>query len=124
MVETHPLSHLYHWLGHEDRRAHLSRLLNEHFLSVYQAYGVALEDIERVVGRDWMMTLLSWVLEDFLSQPLDPDRPGMVDDYLERWGWKDSTAMRCYIEAVRKSHMSLYEVTDMLPGRFLEVRDL
>ena len=37
-------------------------------------------------------------------------------DYLKRRGWKESASIRAYMAALRRSTMSLYEVSDIVRG--------
>jgi len=62
------------------------------------------------------MTLWGCVFEDFLSRDLPGDR-NMVDDYLKRRGYKESASAKAYMKAIRNAVMSLYEVSDIVPGR-------
>ena len=48
----------------------------------------------------------------------------VIDDYLERRGWCESDSARRYLEALRDSTPSLYEVVDIDPGTSLTLRDL
>jgi hypothetical protein len=48
----------------------------------------------------------------------------IADDYLKRRGWKESAGTRAYIEALRRSSMSLYEVSDIISGVSFPARDL
>ncbi len=60
--------------------------------------------------------------EDFLSREAAAGNP--VDDYLNRRGWRESVRGRRYLKALRDSVLSLYEVVDVSPGHYCEVRDL
>ena len=44
--------------------------------------------------------------------------------YLRRRGWKERVATRAYMAALQNSVMSLYEVSDIVPGQSLRARDL
>jgi hypothetical protein len=48
----------------------------------------------------------------------------MVDDYLKRRGFKEPASARAYMKAIRSSVMSLYEVSDIVPGQSFVARDL
>jgi len=62
--------------------------------------------------------------EDFLTRDCGPDDRNIVDDYLKRRGWKESVVNRRYMEALRNSTMSLYEVGDIVAGQSFLARDL
>jgi hypothetical protein len=63
------------------------------------------------------------------AQPLGLPRPFGLDDenpveaYLRRRGWKGRVATRAYMTALQGSVMSLYEVSDIVPGQSFRARD-
>jgi len=69
-----------------------------------------------------MTTLWGCVFEDLVSAGLA--ERNVADDYLKRRGWKESAGTRAYIEALRRSSMSLYEVSDIVGGVSFLARDL
>ena len=62
--------------------------------------------------------------EFFTARFGDDDETNVVDDYLKRRGWRETAPARRYLEALRDSTVSLYEVVDIDRGRSLTVRDL
>ncbi len=69
-------------------------------------------------------SLLACVLEDFFTARFGEESENVIDDYLARRGWRESVPGKRYLESLRDSVMSLYEVVDLEPGRSLTVRDL
>ena len=57
----------------------------------------------------------------FLSQP---DGRNLADEYLRRRGWKESAATRDYVAALRATPISLFEVSDIVTGEGMALRDL
>ena len=47
-----------------------------------------------------------------------------LDEYLKRRGWKESVPTREYMVGLRRSVLSLYEVSEVVPGESLALRDL
>ena len=84
--------------------------------------GIELKELAEVIGSHWMSTLWGCVFEDLVSAGR-PER-NVADDYLKRRGWKESAGTRAYIEALRRSSMSLYEVSDIVGGVSFLARDL
>jgi len=70
------------------------------------------------------MTLWGCAFEDFLTRTLEPDGRNIVDDYLKRRGWKETAPNRRYMQALRGSVMSIYEVSGVVPGEAFLARDL
>ena len=66
-----------------------------------------------------------FILKDFFTTRFG-ERGGMnvIDDFLKRRGWRESVPAKRYLEALRDSTVSLYEVVDVNPGRRMTVRDL
>ncbi|MGO4440758.1 hypothetical protein [Rhizobium sp. RAF56] len=46
------------------------------------------------------------------------------DEYLKRRGWRENAQAKTYMKALRTSVMSLYEVSEIVPGKSLVARDL
>ena len=66
-----------------------------------------------------------FILEDFFTARFgEHGERNVIDDYLKRRGWRESVPARRYLEALRDSTLSLYEVVDVVPGRHMTVRDL
>jgi hypothetical protein len=61
---------------------------------------------------------------DIRTREFEPDGANIADNYLKRRGWKETPSSRAYIRALRKSVMSLYEVSEVIPGRSFRARDL
>lgn len=53
-----------------------------------------------------------------------PDGRNIADDYLRRRGWKESVSTREYIAGLRRSVISIYEVSGLVPGESMLLRDL
>lgn len=65
------------------------------------------------------------VMEDFLSSRYGVGaEANPVGDYLSRRGWRESVPGRRYLESLRDSRMSLYEVVGIDPGKGLRLRDI
>ena len=80
------------------------------------------EEIDKALGGNWGTTP-GCAFEDFLTRRFEPDGRNPVETYLKRRGWKESAARR-YMTALQTSAMSLYEVSDLIPGQSLRARDL
>ena len=67
--------------------------------------------------------LFGVVFEDFISRRLQEDK-NIIDDYLKRRGWRESVPGRRYLQQLRDSVLSLYEVVEVSPGHHCDLRDL
>ena len=68
--------------------------------------------------------LFGVMFEDFLSRRLPPGDRNVIDDYLKRRGWRESVPGRRYLQQLRDSVLSLYEVVEVSPGHHCDLRDL
>jgi hypothetical protein len=124
MLGNHSLSGLMKWLAHEEWREPFADVLDLHLGPACEDYEMDFEDIAEVIGDHAAMTVWGCAFEDFLTQAIEPDGRNIVEDYLKRRGWKESAGNRRYMEALRGSCMSLYEVSGIVPGQFFLARDL
>jgi hypothetical protein len=124
MLGDHSLSGLMKWLTHEEWREPFAEVLDLHLGPACEDYEMVFEDIAEVIGDHAAMTLWGCAFEDFLTHSLEPDGRNIVEDYLKRRGWKESAGNRRYMEALRGSCMSLYEVSEIVPGQSFLARDL
>lgn len=82
------------------------------------------EDIVELFGEAYHV-LGVFICEDFFTAHFGEDADeNVIDDYLKRRGWRETAAARMYLEGMRDSAVSLYEVVGIDPGRSLTVRDL
>ena len=86
--------------------------------------GLSPDDIVHRLGNAGDM-LYAFMAEEFFTARFGDDgETNVVDDYLKRRGWRETAPARRYLEALRDSTVSLYEVVDIDRGRSLTVRDL
>jgi hypothetical protein len=117
------ISGLIAWARREEWRGALSTLLDRHCANARAGAGIEIHDIARVLGEHAASTLWGAAFEDLLVTDL-PGGRNIVDDYLRRRGWKESVATRDYIAGLRRSAISLYEVSGLAPGESMQLRDL
>lgn len=120
----HDLSDLIKWTARDAWRSHVDDVMAEHFEPAMEAFGLEFEQIDEALGGNLGGTLWGCAFEDFLTRRFDPDDQNPVEAYLRRRGWKERVATRTYMTALKNSVMSLYEVSDIVPGQSLRARDL
>jgi hypothetical protein len=76
-----------------------------------------------VLGEHVITVVWGAAFEDLVATDLPGDR-NIADDYLRRRGWKESASTRDYITGLRRSVISLYEVSGLVPGESMQLRDL
>lgn len=124
MPASHDLKGLMKFLARDEWSECFDEVFNDHFAPVLDAGDMEFEDIGTILGEDWAITLWGCAFEDFLTQDFEVEGGNIVDEYLKRRGWKESAQTKNYMKALRTSVMSLYEVSDIVPGVSLVARDL
>ena len=124
MPTSHDLKGLMKFLAREEWRECFDEVFYDHFGPVLEAGDMDFEDIAEILGEVWAMTLWGCVFEDFLTQDFEVEGGNIVDEYLKRRGWKENAQVKAYMKALRTSVMSLYEVSEIVPGKSLIARDL
>lgn len=120
----HDLSDLIKWTARDEWGHRVDEVMAEHFEPAMQAFELAFEEIDDALGGTWAMTFWGCAFEDFLTRRFGPDGENPVEAYLRRRGWKERALTRSYMAALQTSVMSLYEVSDLVPGESFRARDL
>jgi hypothetical protein len=123
MASATSLVSLMKWIRREEWSDAFADLFDRHLAHACSGADVEVEDLPSLIGEQEFLTLWGCAFEDFLSRDLDDGR-NIVDDYLKRRGWKESPSTRAYMAALRSSVMSLYEVSDIVPGESFLACDL
>lgn len=124
MPTSHDLDRLIKFLGQHDWNDCFDLVLDDHFAPVLEHLDMSFEDLRTVLGDSMVTTLWGCAFEDFLTHEFDVVGRNIVDDYLKRRGFKEGAQSKAYMKALRTSIMSLYEVSDVVPGVSLMARDL
>lgn len=112
------------WSGREGWRERFDAVLAAHLAPACEAAGVTPDELPELLGEEAYVQLVGCALEDFLTCDFGPDGRNVVDDYLKRRGWKESASVKRYLQALRHSTLSVYEVVDTTPGSHFVARDL
>jgi hypothetical protein len=124
MASKHLLQGLIRWSTRDLWSDRFEQILEDHLQPTCDETGLEIDEIVSTIGEDlFMSTVWACAFEDFLTREFDGDG-NVVDDYLKRRGWKESASVRAYMAALRNSTMSLYEVSDIVPGTSFRARDL
>jgi hypothetical protein len=113
---------LVEWSRRDPWRERMGELVEKHVRKACDLNDIDLLDLPDVVGEA-AMTAMDCAFEDCCARTWE-DGTNLARDYLKRRGWKETAINRTYIEALRDSTMSLYEVSDVRPGESFLARDL
>jgi Protein of unknown function (DUF2384) len=124
MASKHLLQGLIKWSRRERWADRFEQVFEDHLLPACDETDLEIDDIIATIGEDlFMSTVWACAFEDFLTREFD-DGGNAIDDYLKRRGWKETASVRAYMAALPNSTMSLYEVSDIVPGTSFRARDL
>jgi hypothetical protein len=112
------------WSDKEEWRDRRETVVEDHLGPVSGALELTPDEIVEAAGDRAIGQIVAFAFEDFLTCNFEPDQQNVVDDYLKRRGWKESAPVKRYLRALRDSVVSLYEVTETVPGSHFRARDL
>jgi hypothetical protein len=113
---------LVEWSRRDPWRERMGELVEKHIRKACDLNEIDLFDLPGVIGEA-AMTAMDCAFEDCCARTWE-DGSNLARDYLKRRGWKETAVNRAYIEALRDSTMSLYEVSDVQSGASFLARDL
>ncbi len=117
------IGNLMDWAYRDEWRPLHDEVVGEHFDGICDEFDIGQEDLAELLGESIHM-LYGCAFEDFLTCRFDDDGLNIVDDFLKRRGWREKVPARRYLEALRDSSITMYEVVDLKPGYSLTVRDM
>ena len=118
------IDNLVKWSAKEEWSPFREQMFAEHFDMICDRFDTTEEEIADLLGDAFGM-VFGCVLEDFFTARFgDEGEKNVIDDYLKRRGWREKVPAKRYLEAVRDSVLSLYEVVELDPGHSMTVRDL
>ena len=119
------VANLMEWVRREDQwAAAFDSTLLAHTAETLDAGRLSQGELTGILGDAGSGLLFGCVFEDLTAQRFETAPHNIVDDYLKRRGWRDSVPCRRYMAALRDATMSVYEVTGVSSGIWVEVRDL
>ncbi|MGY4397417.1 hypothetical protein ACVWZA_002611 [Sphingomonas sp. UYAg733] len=124
MKDSHDLMGLIKFSGRSPWDGYLAIVMADHFEPAMDEFGIDADQLGDMVGPGYQGTLWGCAFEDMLTQSFGPNDENIVDDYIKRRGWNEKGPNKTYMKALRHSVMSLYEVSEIIPGQSLLARDL
>ena len=123
VATIHKIDGLIAWARRDEWREAMASAFHHHVAAACEGAGIEPSDLARVIDEHAFSAVWGSAFEDLLAQDL-PDGRNVVDDYLKRRGWKESVPTREYVAGLRRSVLSLYEVSEVAPGESMALRDL
>lgn len=118
------IGNLLDWIAGGKWSSRFEQVQEVHFCAAADMLGIEPVEVLDALG-DASNVLNAFILEDFFTERFGEHAElNVLDDYLDQRGWRESDPGRQYLEALRDSNASLYEVVDINPGSSLTLRDL
>ena len=124
MTAGNPLDGIMKYSRRDEWAQDHEKVAADHFSDALEEFDLDFAGLADLVGEHWSGSLIGCVLEDFISRTFDPGGRNLADMYLKRRGWREDTGSKSYIKALRNSTVSLYELSDIVPGASFAARDL
>lgn len=102
----------------------LNDILTAHLGLACETTGLDPDAIFEMIGDHWQGPLWGCAFEDLLAQELAPDGRNLVDEYLRLRSWHEKAPNKAYMRSLRNTVMSLYEVSEVVAGQSMTLRDL
>lgn len=124
-VTKEAADHVVDWLKKEPWDQRWPEFQHNMLTTIASRQGIDLEDIRQKFSSDQAAgTLFGALFEHFVEIDFEEPPRNVVDSYLQRRGWKESRQGKIYLQRLRETPFSLYEVVDVEPGKSVTVRDL
>ena len=119
------IRNIMNWADRHEWADELATVLDAHLARVCDHFGISREELSHELAEHGYGDILFGVMfEDFLSRRLPPDDRNIIDDYLKHRSWRESVPGRRYLQKLRDSVLSFYEVVAVSPGHHCDIRDL
>ncbi len=119
------IRNIMNWADRPEWSDEQAAVFDAHLAPVYDRIDTNQEELDQeLTEHGYGGMLFGMMFEDFLSRRLSPDDKNIIDDYLRRRGWRESVPGRRYLQQLRDSVLSLYEVVEVSPRHHCDIRDL
>jgi hypothetical protein len=116
MASGHSLKGLIKWLHRDEWRDRFAETFDAHLLPACELTGLEANEVVSALGEDWFTrTVWGIAFEDFLTRDFD-DGSNIVDDYLKRRGWKESSSTRQYMAAPPSRRLNRHDWPFSMPS--------
>jgi hypothetical protein len=118
------IGYLIKWSEKDEWAQYRQQVFAEHLELILERLAVSEREIVDLLDEAFGM-VCGYVFEDFFTARFGEEGElNVVVDYLKRRGWREKVPAKRYLEALRDSVATLYEVVDLDPVHSMAVRDL
>ena len=119
------IHNIMNWADRPEWSDEQAAVFDAHLAPVCDRIGIGQEELgQELAEHGYGGMLFGLMFEDFVSRRLTPGDRNIIDDYLKRRGWNESVPGRRYLQQLRDSVLSLYEVVEVSPGHHCDLHDL
>ncbi|MGY6709018.1 MAG: hypothetical protein ACXIVF_11890 [Rhizobiaceae bacterium] len=122
-MSGHELTGLIDLVHREEWQSDMRLVMDEHFGPVLDELDLDFDDVTQLLGEDMVSTLWGCAFEDFLTRETE-EGSNLVDAYLAHSSVRENASTKTYMRALRTSFMSIYEVSEIVPGKSLLARNM
>jgi len=116
---------LMNWADRPEWASVRTAVFDAHLGPACERFAISQEELgHELAEHGYGSMLFGMMFEDFISRDPAPDGNNLIDDYLKHRGWRESVHGRRYLQQLRDSVLSLYEVIEVSRGHHCDVRDL
>jgi hypothetical protein len=119
------IDHIIEWVRKEPWKHRWAEFQEATLREIAVRQNTTLEELKEAVSDGITPgTLFGVLFEHFMEIEFEDAPHNIVESYLQRRGWKESSYGKSYLQQLRETPFSLYEVLDVNPGKTVSVRDL
>lgn len=119
------IRNIKNWADRPEWSIEISTVFDAHLAPVCELVDISPDELQqKIVELDYGGMVFGVMFEDLLSRRLSPADKNIIDDYLTRRGWRESVSGRRYLQQIRDSVLSLYEVAEVSRGKYCDLSDL
>lgn len=123
MSKGNPLDAVVKFIETQGYKDVIAERLAAHTETARTAFKLSETEVAAKLEQQVFALAFTAVLEDLMSRDL-PDGTNVTDAFLKRHGWKLAGPAKRQLQAVRESHIGLYEIVTIQPGTGVTLRDM
>jgi hypothetical protein len=101
----------------------LDDMFSQMFSPAAQTLGIEEDELlVEIQDAGYGHMVFGYIFEEFSTALWNNEELSFIDEYLKRRGWREAPRGRRYLHAINDSEMRLWEITDVKPGLYAEVR--
>ena len=97
--------------------------LSQMFAPLANRYEISVDDVTDQIMQGYYGSMaFGYLFEEFATAAWDGDEKSMLEEYLQKRGWREGAHGRRYLRALSTADVKLWEVVDVKPGVAVDIR--